>query len=85
MGKRGPKPTMPCGTPAAYARHLRKGEQPCDPCRLAQNAYTRSQPGRQAAQKRRFRAIQILIGRHQDEYDEIKAELRAAEDGGDSR
>lgn len=25
----------PCGTYAAYARHLRNGERPCDPCTLA--------------------------------------------------
>ena len=23
---------QPCGTPAAYQRHARAGEQPCDPC-----------------------------------------------------
>lgn len=25
----------PCGTPAAYRRHLRNGEDPCDACRAA--------------------------------------------------
>lgn len=35
MGKRGRKPTQPCGTVAAYKRHGRAGEPPCDPCRAA--------------------------------------------------
>ena len=29
----------PCGTIAAYRRHKRKGETPCDPCRLAWNEW----------------------------------------------
>lgn len=29
----------PCGTPAAYRRHLRAGQPPCDPCRKAATAY----------------------------------------------
>ena len=35
--KRGgaPRTPAPCGTTAAYARHLRNGEQPCDACREA--------------------------------------------------
>lgn len=28
---------QPCGTEAAYQRHRRAGEPPCDPCREAQN------------------------------------------------
>lgn len=28
---------QPCGTPAAYRRHIYRGEQPCRPC-LAANA-----------------------------------------------
>ena len=31
----------PCGTIAAYTRHRRNNETPCDPCRLAKNAYNR--------------------------------------------
>ena len=31
---------QPCGTVAGWMRHYRKGEKPCEPCRLAQNAYT---------------------------------------------
>ncbi len=35
--KRGdpPRTLAPCGTTAAYARHLRHGETPCDACRKA--------------------------------------------------
>lgn len=35
--KRGgaPRTPAPCGTTAAYARHLRHGEPPCDACRKA--------------------------------------------------
>lgn len=35
--KRGgaPRTPQPCGTVAAYARHLRRGETPCDACRAA--------------------------------------------------
>lgn len=36
--KRGPAPSMPCGTPAAYKRHLARGERPDEACRLAGNA-----------------------------------------------
>lgn len=32
-------PLQPCGTQAAYQRHTRKGERPCDPCRAAHTAY----------------------------------------------
>jgi hypothetical protein len=42
----------PCGTRAAYARHLRYGENPCGPCRDANNAYATSRkkdPGSQPA------------------------------------
>lgn len=35
MAARGPQPTEPCGTAAAYRRHLRHGEPPCDECILA--------------------------------------------------
>lgn len=39
---------QPCGTPAAYLRHTRHGEPPCDPCRHAWNTYYRA---RRAAKK----------------------------------
>ena len=35
MGARGPKPSQPCGTVAAYKRHRRAGEDPCAACAAA--------------------------------------------------
>lgn len=32
---RPPGPRPPCGTPAAYQAHRRRGEKPCPPCRTA--------------------------------------------------
>lgn len=32
-----PRDPAPCGTYAAYRRHKRRGEQPCDACREAYN------------------------------------------------
>ena len=29
------RPKAPCGTPSAYRRHRRVGEEPCEPCRAA--------------------------------------------------
>jgi hypothetical protein len=37
-----PRDLQPCGTPAAYMRHLRRGEDPCGPCRKANAARTRA-------------------------------------------
>lgn len=34
-GQLGRPPTQPCGTVAAYRRHRRAGEEPCDLCRSA--------------------------------------------------
>lgn len=34
-GRHGPPPTAPCGTPAAYRRHLRHREPPCAACKAA--------------------------------------------------
>jgi hypothetical protein len=40
-GHPGRIPTQPCGTVAAYRRHRKAGEQPCDACREAWNAKQR--------------------------------------------
>ena len=29
-------PLQPCGTPAAFARHARRGEEACEPCKQAE-------------------------------------------------
>ena len=36
-----PSPPKPCGTVAAYSRHKRRGEQPCDKCSAAKRLYER--------------------------------------------
>lgn len=43
--------TKPCGTYPAYARHLRHGERPCQPCKQALRDYKRDQTARRAAAK----------------------------------
>lgn len=35
-GQPGRPATQPCGTTAAYRRHERRGEPPCQPCRDAE-------------------------------------------------
>lgn len=35
IGLKAPRELKPCGTPAAYDRHLEHGETPCDDCRTA--------------------------------------------------
>ena len=46
-----PKVLQPCGTHAAYSRHLYRDETPCDACRTAERAYqnARVRPRRRAA------------------------------------
>jgi hypothetical protein len=45
------RPLKPCGTYAAYARHLRNNEKPCDPCTAANRQRQSDAPsGRNAYQ-----------------------------------
>lgn len=46
-----PHQPQPCGTPAAYVRHLRRAETPCAACKAAQAAYM-AQYRRAAAEAR---------------------------------
>lgn len=39
-----PRKLKPCGTYAAYARHLRNGEKPCGPCNAANNERAAAAP-----------------------------------------
>lgn len=75
---------MPCGTRGAYERHIRHGENPCDPCREAASAYFRSYrrswPMRQKINRsrraaERHRALYALAAAHPDLLAEIEAEL----------
>jgi hypothetical protein len=49
-GQPGPPPTQPCGTVAAYKRHQRRKEPPCEACRAAwadqQRTYYERRKGR---------------------------------------
>ena len=36
---RKPRTLKPCGTVAAYRRHTRHGEEPCDACKAAKSRY----------------------------------------------
>lgn len=71
----------PCGTPAAYTRHLRKGEEPCEPCRTANSnriAGYYASPETGKAMKERNKAYQRALGRlakrHRSEFKELYAE-----------
>lgn len=46
-------PTRPCGTSAAYRRHLRHGEKACDACVAASRADSKVSNDKRAAKKRR--------------------------------
>lgn len=47
-------PKQPCGTPAAYCRHLDHNEPVCDPCAQAMSRYSRE---RRTARKARLAAL----------------------------
>ncbi|MCP2339213.1 hypothetical protein [Actinomadura rupiterrae] len=69
---------QPCGTRAAYKRHKRRGEQPCEPCRQANAAYIR--PTGSA----RHRALKALAERHAAEYDALyRTELARSQETDD--
>ena len=59
------RPLKPCGTTAAFQRHLYHGEAPCDACRAAKRHLTRvNYQGRKAASTRTdvlFRELLDLI------------------------
>lgn len=58
--RRGEKvvPTLrPCGTVAAFQRHVRDGEAPCDECRAAKNDASRQWARSQARQRFRARSL----------------------------
>lgn len=52
--KMGGPVTAPCGTRSAYERHLRRGEKPCMPCKVAKATYKAQYEARirQRAQQR---------------------------------
>ena len=81
---------QPCGTHGAYQRHKRRGEQPCEPCRLANAAYAQSlrdRPGcrveENARQAARSRALRRLGQEYSDRYRVLVGEELAALTFGD--
>lgn len=76
------------GTYAGFLAHRSEGEEQCEPCRLARNAYMadlRKRPGFKAREQRanraRSRAVWRLVELHRDEFQtlyliELAAEAR---------
>lgn len=52
------KQLKPCGTPAAFMRHKRAGQEPCPPCRAAQNAAAAESKARRRAYENTLRQYQ---------------------------
>ena len=69
-----PPEAQPCGTPAAYKRHRRNGEEACGPCTKANS--------RRVARTNRIwlNTLQALADRYPDEYAEIRKEQAALYD-----
>lgn len=59
----------PCGTKAAYNRHLRWGEEPCEPCVEANRAYNRAHHRAEEAQGESMPWTDAEIGFLQDHLD----------------
>lgn len=76
-GASGQAKLKPCGSRAAYQRHLRRGEEPCDACRLANNAEHRV--ARSAYSAARTRAYFALRAFHLEEFARLVAEEVAKE------
>lgn len=76
-----PRELKPCGTRAAFLRHRRAGETPCEPCRAARNAADaeRNKPYSKARQ----RAYDLLKAAHEPEWTPILAteQARIAQEG----
>ena len=70
---------QPCGTPAAYRRHLRYGEKPCESCKQAEARRDRTAEyqGRQeryrAARDAGLTSDQALAARSRRVFEQIMA------------
>ncbi|GAA0935976.1 hypothetical protein [Actinocorallia libanotica] len=90
-----PRELRPCGTNAAYLRHIRKGEEVCKPCRAAHQAENRTKwriapPEVKARQQthraNRYEATSRLIEAHEEEFRGLMDDIRAGgHPGGDVR
>lgn len=57
---------QPCGTQAAYQRHIRARERPCGPCAEANRAYSGTKRGGYG--RARSRACTRLAHAHPEEF-----------------
>lgn len=55
-----PRPIPACGTNAAYQRHLRLKETPCDPCAEAARRYKRDYNKRKSAAKAQGVSLRLV-------------------------
>ena len=69
----------PCGTTAAYQRHLRHGETPCDACREANNAQNCGSERRKKWMRARMRALLALSQIYPDAYNALFDEEKRKE------
>ncbi|WP_395109829.1 hypothetical protein [Actinomadura sp. SCN-SB] len=69
----------PCGTTAAYQRHLRRGETPCDACREASNAENRGSERHKQWGRARMRALVALSEIYPDVYNALFDEEKRKE------
>lgn len=65
-----------CGTLAGYNRHLYRGEEPCRPCRDANNRYHASRPGDRTYANIRARARTRLVSAHKPEHAALRRQER---------
>ena len=66
----------PCGTVAAYRRHRKNNEEPCDPCREANATVQRERRDAKKAEKNK---------RFADEFRDVKARMESDTPLGSSR
>lgn len=53
---------QPCGTPAAYLRHWRRGEDPCTPCKEAHRAHNKENARKVRASSRNLPPCTVCGG-----------------------
>jgi hypothetical protein len=91
--KKPPTADSRCGTYAGHQAHCKRGEKPCEPCRLARNTYVASvrDVGQGMARTNALhRVLAEFARRHPEEYRELYdaeypralAEQRAKSGGG---
>ncbi|QXJ25946.1 hypothetical protein AGRA3207_007515 [Actinomadura graeca] len=73
------------GTPAAYERHRRNHERPCEQCRLAHNAAVADYQRRTGRGRARQRAMTTLARHHPQLFASLHAQAWLAEPGTDRK